>query len=82
MSLRNKGEVTYNIQHKVNKLKDVGQTNTAKLNWLVYNVGSYGMIEHSLSDHACVACFDYRLLSKSRPGWVNVYRLHMYLPQK
>ena len=29
------------------------------LNWLVYNVGSYGMTEHSLSDHACVAWFEY-----------------------
>ena len=47
------------------------RTNTAKLNWLVYNVGSYGTIEHSLSDRACVAWFEYRLLSNPRSGWVN-----------
>ena len=29
---------------------------------IVYNVGSCGIIEHSLSDRACVAWFDYRLL--------------------
>ena len=43
----------------------------AKLNWFVYNVGSYGMIEHSLSDRACVAWFEYWLLRNSRSGWVN-----------
>ena len=37
------------------------RTNTAKLNWLVYNVGSYGIIKHSLSDRACVAWFSFQL---------------------
>ena len=37
------------------------RTNTAKLNWLVYIVGSYGIIEHSLSDRVCVAWFEYRI---------------------
>ena len=37
------------------------RTNTAKLNWLVYNVGSYGIIEQFLSDRACVAWFEYRI---------------------
>ena len=39
-------EQCYNLEDK--------QTNTAKFDWRVYNVGSYGEIEHSLSDHACV----------------------------
>ena len=37
------------------------RTNTAKLNWLVYNVGSYWIIKHSLSDRACVAWFSFQL---------------------
>ena len=37
------------------------QTHTTKLNWLVYNVESYGLVEHSLSDRACVAWFEYRI---------------------
>ena len=37
------------------------RTDTAKLNWLVYNVWSYGVIAHLLSDRACVAWFDYRI---------------------
>ena len=47
------------------------QTNTAKLNWLVYNVESYVMIGHSLSDRACVARLEYQLLRNSCSGWVN-----------
>ena len=49
------------------------RTNTAKLNWLVYNVGSYGIIAHSLSDRAmcCVVQLPYRLPSNSRSGWVT-----------
>ena len=39
----------------------MGQRTNTKLNWLVYNVGSYGIIEHSLSDRACVAWFEYRI---------------------
>ena len=37
------------------------RTNTAKFNWLVYNVGSYRIIEHSLSEGACVTWFEYRI---------------------
>ena len=37
------------------------RTNTAKLNWLVYNVGSYRIIEHSLCDRAYVAWLEYRI---------------------
>ena len=37
------------------------RTDTAKLNWLVYNVGSYRIIEHSLSDRYSRNKSDYRL---------------------
>ena len=50
------------------------RTNTVKLNWLLY-VGSYGIIQHTLSDRTymcCVVRVPYRLLSNSRSGWVDV----------
>ena len=36
-----------------------GDKQTQKLNWVVYNVGSYGEIEHSSSDHAHIAWFNW-----------------------
>ena len=47
------------------------RTDTAKLNWLVYKVGSYGIIEHSLSDPVCVAWFEYHVgyLATLVPVW-------------
>ena len=50
------------------------RTNTAKLNWLVHNVGSYGIIVHSLSDRACVVWFDYRIGYLATP--VSIESLH------
>ena len=54
------------------------QTNTAKLNWLLYIVGNYGIIQHSLSDRTCMCCVvrvPYRLQSNSRFGWVDAHNI-------
>ena len=53
-------------------LKCPNRSTNQHLNWLVYNVGSYGIIVHSLSDCACVAWFYCRIgYSNSRSGWVT-----------
>ena len=55
------------------------RTNTAKLDWLVYNVLSYGIIVDSLSDRACVAWFDYRIGYIATPVPVgSLHRLKMF----
>ena len=48
------------------------RTNTAKLNWLVYNVGSYEIIEQLLSDRAYVVWFEYRIAYLATLGPVGL----------
>ena len=50
------GHEQYSVEWTTYKVEDK-QTNTAKLNWLVHNVGSYGEIEHSSSNLVHVAWF-------------------------
>ena len=54
------------------------RTNNAKLNWLVYNVGSYVIIVHSLFDRACVAWMEYLIGYLATPVPVgSLHRLYM-----
>ena len=62
------------------------QTNTTKLNWfvIVYNVGSYGIIEHPLSGRACVVWFEYHIgyLATLVPlGQCIEHRLYVFYPK-
>ena len=63
------------------------RTNTAKLNWhTVHNVGSYnGIIEHSLSDRACVRGSSTVSVTKQlsfRLGQCIEHRLYVFYQKK
>ena len=53
-------------------IESTNQHRETQLN--LYNVWSYGTIQHSLSDRTCMCCVvrvPYRSLSNSRSGWVD-----------